>query len=723
MIARRLAMLIDEGNAQPGEIAVLLRSMTDVALYEAALRAQGVPTSSVSAELWEACEVQDVLCWLRAIANPLDEVALHGVLAGPAIALSADALWTLSRAGEANQPSGGLRRSESDDLRRSATGDLRRTAAGDVRRSAAGGLWRSICETQETALDLPAADSARLARFQERFSQMRSEAGGHTLAALVRRAWAEARLGMPAPASVRTLARLAADFEAFEGRDLRAFVDHLAHLSQTRTPVGGQASVVDGEAVRLMSIHAAKGLEFPVVCIADLGRCANGREVPHLLVDGDRVGLRVACLDGSAPKPAFDYEQLASERALAEEQEEDRILYVAMTRAEEMLLLSGAASFERWPAQTRSAPPIAWLARTLVDELPERLARAVQGDMSARLASQGDGEEALAVCMLNAPGEIALGAYAGTTSEAPESAVLGEIADPVAVMPMSGAPQTIVRAPSADAEAALDVLSYTALSQIERCGYRHYLERVLGLQEIGPDDGRERRRDDGLRGVRSFADGRLAGLIAHRLMEGYDFARGMRPTAEEAFAAAAGIGERIGGAEAGKAVAMLSGLGETALGRRLARARSIAAEQPFCFALSGEQGSIVGTFDALAIERDGTRLVVDYKTDAVSAKDDLEQLVMGEYELQRLVYALAALRDAAGAVEVVHWFLRRPDEPVIARFGAGELELLEARLTARVAEARKRGFAVSESPHRNLCRGCPGRGGLCSWPASATMRE
>ena len=65
-----------------------------------------------------------------------------------------------------------------------------------------------------------------------------------------------------------------------------------------------------------MTIHAAKGLEFPVVCVADLGRQPNTRR-PDLLVDGERIGLRLVRLDGEPSSPALDYEELARSAARA----------------------------------------------------------------------------------------------------------------------------------------------------------------------------------------------------------------------------------------------------------------------------------------------------------------------------------------------------------------------------------------------------------------------
>ena len=182
--------------------------------------------------------------------------------------------------------------------------------------------------------------------------------------------WPERRL-----ANVHKLLRVARRYEASEGRELRGFLDHVAHHQDGLSGAEPDAPVADGEtdAVRLMSIHAAKGLEFGVVCVADLGRAQN-LGVGDLLVDGDRVGLRLARLDGSEATPSLAWPELSEERRLAQAEEEDRILYVAMTRARERLLLSGAVDFERWPEQRLGAPAISWLGPALSAELPARRA-------------------------------------------------------------------------------------------------------------------------------------------------------------------------------------------------------------------------------------------------------------------------------------------------------------------------------------------------------------
>jgi hypothetical protein len=155
----------------------------------------------------------------------------------------------------------------------------------------------------------------------------------------------------------------------------------------------------------------------------------------------------------------------------------------------------------------------------------------------------------------------------------------------------------------------------------------------------------------------------------------------------------------------------------------VAEAVAVRREHPFAFSLGPEEPLVTGVIDLLAGEAEGGHLVVDYKSDRVGADVELGELVEREYGIQRLLYALAVLRDGAPGVEILHWFLERPAEWVAAHYTAAERLELEQQLAAKVARARELAFAVSRRPHRGLCLTCPGRAGLCSWGEAETLRE
>ncbi len=413
LLAQRVAELVDAGQAAAGDVAVLLRAAGDLPVYERALEERGLRTLAAVGAFWGHPQVGDLVAWLRALANPLDELALYSVLASPLVGLSSDGLALVALHARAAGVGAWA-----------AIADVPGANGGSVGGPPAsgGGVEGSLYAS------LSASDRERLARFAAHFAAERRAAPAHPLAELLLRViahadyerhvlsleWGERRL-----ANIHKLLRLARRFEAAEGRDLRGFLDHVAHReafsegSEPHAPTGSEP-----DAVRLMTIHAAKGLEFPVVCLADLGR-APASTPPDLLVDGERLGLRLASLDGSPPVGCLRYEELCEERRRAEAAEEERIVYVALTRARERLLLSGSCDFERLAAaRPPGGPPtpgsgtgqgagrgvgwapITWLAPALVPELPA-LARTLERPVADLAVAGGSGVEAR--CWLNSP--------------------------------------------------------------------------------------------------------------------------------------------------------------------------------------------------------------------------------------------------------------------------------------------------------------------------------
>jgi len=729
LLAQRVAELVESGAAKAGDVAVLLRAVGDLEVYERALQDRGLSTLATVGGFWGSQQVGDLLAYLRTLANPLDELALYGTLASPLVGVSSDGLALLARAAKASRRS----------------------------------VWETIERVGEDLLEhrLPAADRDRLVGFHARLRAERAAARRRTLSQLIERAlaqsgyaehvltlrWPERRM-----ANVHKLLRVARRYEASEGRELRGFLDHVAHHQDGLSGAEPDAPVADGEtdAVRLMSIHAAKGLEFGVVCVADLGRAQN-LGVGDLLVDSDRVGLRLARLDSSEATPSLAWAELSGQRRLAQAEEEDRILYVAMTRARERLLLSGAVDFERWPEQRLGAPAISWLGPALSAELPGDVQR-LDPPVRELLVGASDGTQVRVGLRLNAPETV--GALLGldsspiagggdlssslTNSQAQAIAIDGEEEQRSSRSSLrvagneersGGHPPAGDLARPSDHSCPegtaplgdpthLDTLSYTTLTEFARCSYRFYLERVVGLPEQRPParaEGESRR--DGL-------DARMRGTIVHRLLESLDFLPGGAPGADDVAHVAGELGVRVAPAEREELATLLGSALATPLAARLAAAAAGARrEHPFAFSLGAGEPLLTGVLDILLREPDGGLLVVDYKSDSVAAEEDLEAVVEREYSIQRLIYALAVLSDGAPRVEIVHWFLHRPSKPIGAMFAAADKQRLEDRVAQLVKNARAHPFLVSQNPHRGLCLTCPGRSGLCSWDDSNTLRE
>jgi RecB family exonuclease len=258
-------------------------------------------------------------------------------------------------------------------------------------------------------------------------------------------------------------------------------------------------------------------------------------------------------------------------------------------------------------------------------------------------------------------------------------------------------------------------LSYSSLGAYARCGYRFYLQRVLGLPEAPP-------LAPSVVADRAGLTALDRGTIAHALLERLDFRRPAIPTDRLVIEAAAGLveGPAPVAEEAQEIAGLIEGFCASPLCARLAAATGVRREQRFGFELGG--ALVVGFIDVLAWEPGERALVIDYKTDPLAGAAP-EALIAGAYETQRLIYALAALRGGAEAVEVAHVFLERPEAPAVASFTRADLPSLELRLSELAAGVLGGRFIPAAEPHRALCSGCPGENGMCSWPAAMTRRE
>ncbi len=350
-LAGRVGELVD-GGAAPRQVVVLTRASTDMRAYERALEQRGIPTYVIGGRgYWSHPQVTDLVAYLRALANPREEQAFYTLLASPMVGVSLDALVILAAAA----------------------------------RSCGRDPWWVLREPEEPLDDLGAADQEKLTRFSDWFSAERRISGRAAIEELIERALEQTgydltMLAMPGGvrrlANVRKLMRLGREYESAHGRDLRGFLELVRDREAGRSSESRESEApVEGEAlnaVRLMTIHRAKGLEFDIVCVADLGRTPRRpAEILRLGSDG-RLGLRLARPGTGRREPALDYRAIGDEQLQAQEREERRLFYVAMTRARERLIISGAAKLDAWPTLSGGGP-IVWITPALIPDLGTRI--------------------------------------------------------------------------------------------------------------------------------------------------------------------------------------------------------------------------------------------------------------------------------------------------------------------------------------------------------------
>ena len=299
------------------DAAILFRATTSLPLYEEVFKQKQLPYLTVSGRgYYDRPEVQNLMALLAVLHNPGDDLSLAAVLRSALFGLSDETLYRLRwRDPEGQRP---------DEPRplKLALADPPATDQADAilhARAVLGELWAEagrvdVWRLLRLALDRTAYETTLALRDQA------GEGGGRQLSNV------QKFLGMAREkggANLSDFLRRVTDLRAAEAREGEAL---------GREPESG--------AVQLMSIHASKGLEFPVVVVADLGRSPRGSS--EYILHDPAIGLVCKVRDGNGDwqsPPSYGWGRWQVEQM--EEAENKRLLYVACTRAADRLILSG----------------------------------------------------------------------------------------------------------------------------------------------------------------------------------------------------------------------------------------------------------------------------------------------------------------------------------------------------------------------------------------------
>jgi ATP-dependent helicase/nuclease subunit A len=655
-IARRVRGLVEAGAATPGEIVLLFAAGTDADTYEEELRAQALPTyRATGRSYFGQQQVVDLLLYLRLLHNRYDDEALVAVLASPFVGVSNDALVLIRRHTGRRPLFSGIERSlpealdeEDERLIRAFKQRYERLVAFSARASLERVCEQVVCEHDY--------DLAVLARWD----------------------------GKRRYANLRKLMRLARGYEELRGRDIEGFVRFIRDQQMLGAAQLEAVSEEEGaDAVRLLTIHGAKGLEFKVVVVADAGR-ETGR-VPgadEILARSDgRFGFRVVHPATGGKHSVFDYDSVRQAEKEDEDAERLRLYYVAMTRAIDRLIVSGAVDESR-------TTPIGWVLSRL--DCEDELANAEEPFELER----SSGKFLVTVDRFEQPA-TAPASYADPESDAADQLQLFAEVPVAAAAPGYRLPE-LAPVPQPPPH-RVRRLSYSALALFERCSYRYYAERVAGLREV--------RSTGGGSGGQGLAATEIGDAV-HRLLELVDLCD-PRPVD---LGPVRSWYPAVTGEELERIAAFVGSYCESELARRIAALEGARPERPFAFEHDGVL--LHGRLDVL--QREGPRaLVVDYKTNLLGDRTPAE-IVESEYGLQRLVYALACFRAGADEVEVVYAFLERPDAFVTTSFMRAQAPELEHELSEAIARIDAGEFVPT--PGEFTCADCPALDVVCAGP-------
>jgi ATP-dependent helicase/nuclease subunit A len=319
--------------AQFGDVAILLRSPRGKAeIYAKEFELAGVPLAVARGGFYESAEILDLLSLLQLLDNPLQDVPCIAVLRSPLVGLSLDELAEI------------------------------RLAAKDKH------FWTALNYVQSPKSKVQSETAGKISKFLERFSRWRklarqaslSECLEAVLAETFYADWLRAQpRGAQRAANIERFLNLAQTFDQFQRQGLFRFLKFI-EAQQAAEAEPEVPAVTTENAVRLMSIHQSKGLEFPVVVLPDLSKKFNEQDLHGEIIFDEAFGL---CPKVKPPSSGRRYPSLphwlAQRRQKRELRgEELRLFYVALTRARDTLILSATLTEKKWETLWSQPEPV-----------------------------------------------------------------------------------------------------------------------------------------------------------------------------------------------------------------------------------------------------------------------------------------------------------------------------------------------------------------------------
>ncbi len=653
-IAKRIKEIVDKGeikitnrreqerNISYRDFAILFRSTTDIKLYEHSLSHLDIPYYVVSGRgFYNTTEVTDLINLLKVIESPLDEINLAAVLRSPFVGIDDDAIFRLA-----------------DHVH-----------SGNEKKL----LYQSL-EEVDSVKDIEVHSRDRIIQFTQFLNEVQNIKHRTSLWKLIsfilKKTEFQSKMllfsnGKKRYANLRKLVELCKTQEEFEPLVLKDFIEivegyKFREIRESEAPVESE----EDDVVKMITTHSAKGLEFPVVIVADTDR--DNSRPPDYFVYSKNHGISFKILNSSTNEAEvpLSYERINDEIAQKELDESKRLLFVAVTRAQEHLILSGGINKGRARGDSDKGNWHNYISASLnLNSEPEDNLEIIKigQDSSQSIeirhsrvkeenkpsAQNGAGKPTKLLTQHKK--EIAGCNKIKTTSLSKETVETGE--------------KILSRiAHNVEIDNSHYVYSVTELLKYHFCPQLYYLNSILGLQGIdeksmtGPhsvkDEDENRLNDDEI-------PGHELGNIVHRVFSKYDF-----PEENLKECITKELSAYDPGADQGNidnVANWVNSFYNSDVGKEVLSSEWYKREKSFIF--NYRNNLIRGQIDLFHSDKRGLIKIIDYKTNDITIDE-----IPGKVELYRLQMQLYARAletiYGKGVDEAILYFLV-PDKPVV----------------------------------------------------------
>jgi ATP-dependent exoDNAse (exonuclease V) beta subunit len=605
------------------DIAILFRRFTHVKLYERELRRRAIPYYVVKGRGFFGCqEIKDIINFLKYLDGESDAIALVGILRSPLVGISDETLYWLLK----------------------GVGKERRPVTAKV-------IEEQYLKVQSRITD---EDKHNLRNFLYVFNKIRGEKDRFSPAELIEKIVQTTHYdavmlttfqGEQKVANIIKLIELSRNFSRKETGLLRDFIGYLLKLVEGGS-LEAEAQVVleNANVVKLMTIHQAKGLEFPIVFLPDMGHSLQQHFDPIIFDESKGMAMKFYHEAKVSYETTMSYREITQLKRSKDYAESKRLLYVAATRARDYLIMSGEKSDKKGGECWRE-----WLDQFLVSH-PELVCMLREEDISDRVPSNSKN------LYQYEPGYKRLAqvsVHAGKRSEALSRKILQQSCF------------------YTDYPAEEVYITVTALSDYMVCPQRFYYLHCLGLHERIVGTGRREYGEDQRKSTHNLSD--LArGNMLHFVLKHINFTRERAHREEEIKSLLLRQGVTSERGEIEELKGMVLSFLSSDLGSAIASSGQAYAlrEIPFTLRLHDESSSVTavmqGAIDLLYRDVKGVWTVVDYK---YAAGRDIDRK---RYKMQLMAYGLAVLkRSNEGTIKLIIKVMeerdREPEEWYVTR--------------------------------------------------------